>query len=603
MLTANYSLCGGNSEMPTLQLESAPVGISNYTLQWYYRTGNQTCPEGSITGGWISIAGATSTTLTPDQFVGTRTFACYVNVAQGEVLDSGWMQNCALVSVASSTSQTIIGNPNVVPFNTYTYAVSTVVGNTYTWDVQNGAVISGQGTSVVQIMWGQNGPYQITLTESNGTCSNTSVLFVVNNSCSNTVSLASSMPQGFCEGAGAVLTANTSAAGVVFSWYKNGTLMANENGSSLMITEGGDYQVMITSGSCTSVSQILSVTQFTAPVVPDLSVSNQSPGCSGGSAEVWIEGLSFDSYLWSNGATSASIEVVASGDYSVVVTDQNGCSASSSVVTVNLSLTETLPICLVTVDQQTGNNQVIWEPLTSDVIDAYAVYKETNAADVYALIGTVAYGQDGIFTDVNSNSAVQASRYKLAIIDTCNVESSRSPLHKTIHLTSNVGLNNTVNLIWSAYEGFSFASYNIYRGTDINNMTLLTTIASNLTSYTDVSPIGGNAFYVIEVEGISCDPTRSAVSSRSNMIQHTASGVEEQASQMLRVYPNPATDQITIQCASSLIGQEYVIYNVVGEVVMRGIIGSSATTIDVGDLSSGTYAFKASNAKKLFVKK
>jgi hypothetical protein len=231
------------------------------------------------------------------------------------------------------------------------------------------------------------------------------------------------------------------------------------------------------------------------------------------------------------------------------------------------------------------------------------VYKETNAADVYALVGTVAYGQDGIFTDVNSNSAVQASRYKLAIIDTCSVESSRSPLHKTIHLTSNVGLNNTVNLIWTAYEGFGFASYNIYRGTDINNMTLLTTIASNLTSYTDVSPIGGNAFYVIEVEGISCDPARSAVSSRSNMIQHTASGVEERASQMLRVYPNPATDQITIQCASSLIGQEYVIYNVVGEVVMRGKVYSSAMTLDIASLASGTYAFKSGAVNRLFVKK
>jgi hypothetical protein len=198
---------------------------------------------------------------------------------------------------------------------------------------------------------------------------------------------------------------------------------------------------------------------------------------------------------------------------------------------------------------------------------------------------------------------VQASRYKLAIIDTCSVESSRSLLHKTIHLTSNVGLNNTVNLIWTAYEGFGFASYNIYRGTDINNMTLLTTIASNLTSYTDVSPLGGNAFYVIEVEGISCDPARSAVSSRSNMIQHTASGVEEQTSQVLRVYPNPATDQITIQCDASLIGQEYAVYDVLGKVVLKGKVTSSTMNLVVDDIASATYVVKCGMNVTQLVKK
>ena len=43
------------------------------------------------------------------------------------------------------------------------------------------------------------------------------------------------------------------------------------------------------------------------------------------------------SYLWSNGATTQSISVSTSGSYSVVVSDNSGCSATSSDVVVSTS--------------------------------------------------------------------------------------------------------------------------------------------------------------------------------------------------------------------------------------------------------------------------
>jgi hypothetical protein len=284
--------------------------------------------------------------------------------------------------------------------------------------------------------------------------------------------------------------------------------------------------------------------------------------------------------------------VSESGDYFLTISNSYGCSGTIGPVIVNLSLAYELPICLVTVDPTTGQNQVIWEPITSDVIESYAIYKETNAADVYALVGTVDYGQDGIFNDVNSNSAVQASRYKLAIIDTCDVESARSPLHKTIHLTSNLGLNGSVNLIWSNYEGFVFASYNIYRGVDLNNLELLATVASNLNSYTDLSPIGGNAFYVVEVVGISCDPTRSEVSSRSNIIQNVTTGLNDLARNEIVVYPNPFSDFISLEVNSTLLGQTFEITDIQGLLVCSGRMNTSRIVLQVDDLSSGVYLLR-----------
>ena len=38
-------------------------------------------------------------------------------------------------------------------------------------------IVSGQGTNAIQVLWGANGPYDVTLTEGNGICESTTSLF------------------------------------------------------------------------------------------------------------------------------------------------------------------------------------------------------------------------------------------------------------------------------------------------------------------------------------------------------------------------------------------------------------------------------------------
>ncbi len=451
-------------------------------------------------------------------------------------------------------------------------------------------------------MWGQNGPYQLTLTESSGQCSDQSTLLVVNSDCSNTVTIFSENPAGFCPGTSNLLTAVSASTANTYNWYLNGTLIPELNTETIIIATGGQYQVEAISAVCSAVSQLLVVVELEGIVLPDILVSSSGSGCSGGEVTLSVEDNSFSSYLWSNGDTSPAIVVAESGEYSLTVSNAEGCLGTAGPISVNLSLADEIPICLVTVDPATGNNQVIWEPMSSDVISRYAIYKESNAADVYDLAGTIDYGQDGIFNDVNSNSAVQASRYKLAIIDTCDIESARSSLHKTIHLTSNLGLNGVVNLIWSGYEGFVFASYNIYRGTDISNLELLATIASNLNSYTDLSPLGANAFYVVEVVGISCDPTRSEISSRSNIIQHVPSAISEFSKESLVAYPNPCSDQITIVFGESFLGEDFELTDSRGSLVYFGTVNSSRMILQIANLPNGVYMLRVQSEVVRLVK-
>jgi hypothetical protein len=439
------------------------------------------------------------------------------------------------------------------------------------------------------------------LTENDGTCSDQSTLFVVNNSCALNVAAIAQNGETFCPGTSAVIQAVTDAIGVSYQWYLNGVILTGQTSSILSISSGGSYQVMITQGTCNAISQTLEIIQLPAVVLPQLVLSQSNSGCAGGSAIISVEGGSFSSYLWSNGSTSASIEVSTSGDYTVELSDANGCMTVAGPVTVNFALQDAVPICLVTVDAETGHNLIVWEPMESEVTSSYMVYKETNVANEYAAIGSVDYGSDGIFEDVNSNSAVQASRYKLALIDTCDIESSLSDLHKTIHLTSNLGVGNTVNLIWSHYEGFGFGSYNIYRGTVADNMTLLTTIASNLNSYTDLLPLT-NGYYVIEVEGVSCDPSRTIQTSRSNIINYEIVGVEEIMASQISIYPNPATAYITVEVPANLVGEEYMIYDMLGKQVKVGQIKSVVFSFEISELEASVYRLKLGNQLETFVK-
>jgi hypothetical protein len=334
--------------------------------------------------------------------------------------------------------------------------------------------------------------------------------------------------------------------------------------------------------------------------MPTLVVDQANAGCSGSDATVSLTDANYSAITWSNGTVNtSSINVSESGSYTVTVTDNNGCTATSSAVEVNLSLVDVVPICLVTVDQTTGKNNVVWEPVTSDMINLYVVLKETNVANVYAQIGTVAYGSNGLFEDVNANPQVQANRYKLALIDTCGILSSNSDFHKTIHLATNQGLGNNVNLIWSGYEGFDFGSYNIYRGASAGTMTLLTTIASNLDSYTDINPPVGEVYYMIEVEGVSCDPQRTLVYSHSNVITTTTDGVEE-LSNAISLYPNPATTSINLQVNTSLIGQEYIVFDAIGKVIYKSKIQSTNEIIQLENFNNGNYFVKVNEVVKRF---
>jgi len=262
------------------------------------------------------------------------------------------------------------------------------------------------------------------------------------------------------------------------------------------------------------------------------------------------------------------------------------------------------PICMVSVSE-TGKNIVVWEKPDIDVVTGFNVYRESNVANVYDLLGTVSYSNTTVFEDTNSDPTTKAYRYKIGTITTFDgIETELSPEHKTIHLTINKGIGNSWNLIWSHYEGLDVSTYKLYRGTSSDNITFLTDIAGTLNSFTDNNPPSQDVFYQIEmVLSDACNPevakplssrmnarnVNNYSSTKSNIVSSLGTGIDEKSENKIMIYPNPVEDVLSLAITEMV---SYEVYSLQGSLVMQGTTDSK---INVSALRSGLYQLRCKN--------
>jgi gliding motility-associated-like protein len=105
------------------------------------------------------------------------------------------------------------------------------------------------------------------------------------------------------------------------------------------------YSLIVTdnNGCISSPSVSIAVTVNQLPAAPVVSNSGALSFCAGN--DVTLSAAGGQSYSWSNGSTSSSINVDASGTFSVSITDVNGCQSPSSLpVSVNVNPIPAAPI-------------------------------------------------------------------------------------------------------------------------------------------------------------------------------------------------------------------------------------------------------------------
>ena len=498
----------------------------------------------------------------------------------------------------SSNQQLFTSPPFAVQFSNTTINLSNY---TFTWYWGDGTSTTSNNPTVFH-EYLSNGLYSVTLEAVNNVtgCLDqttlTDYIFTTGGvSCSHSSVINQFGPINGCSSQPIIITCN-SDPNFTYQWRRNGVYIQGNNNDTLLVNQPGSYSVIISVNGCpvSSLPVVVNIANITAPTI---SSSGAIQPCIGGSV-ILSASLGYTNYLWSNGATTQSITVSSSGNFSVQGTGANGCIANSQPYTVNASFLPTQNICVVGVDSMTNNIRVVWEKPLTTAIDSFYVYKESTVSNVYAQVGSRAYDSLSVWIDPISNPAVQAYRYKITALDTCGVETPLSDLHKTIHLTINQGVGGAWNLIWSNYEGINFGSYKIYRGTSTSNMSLLTSIQSNLNSYTDLTPPSGLVYYQIEIiNPNSCSPTKSTnySLSRSNIVVNGQNDLLQISNDFISVYPNPTNGEFIIDITKGLIGEQYVITDFSGKIIKIGKFENSKEKVDIDDFSKGVFIIQIKN--------
>ncbi|WP_421920181.1 hypothetical protein [Marinifilum sp.] len=161
---------------------------------------------------------------------------------------------------------------------------------------------------------------------------------------------------------------------------------------SITVSTSGNYSVFVDANGCSATDDV-NVTVHPNPTV-DLGMDQET--CAGGSITL-DAGNTGSTYLWNTGASTQSIAVSTSGNYSVVVTDANGCSATDDVnVTVHPNPTVDLGM-----DQETCAGGSI----TLDAGNTGSTYLWNTGASTQSITVSTSGNYSVFVTDANGCSA------------------------------------------------------------------------------------------------------------------------------------------------------------------------------------------------------
>ena len=263
-------------------------------------------------------------------------------------------------------------------------------GAIFSWTGPNGFISEAQNPILENASEEMNGLYTLTVTDPVTQCSMTSSVNVtVNTPVAGTITVSGNT--SLCQGESTTLTASVSGSNgdVTYGWSNDAT----GNAITVSPTENTSYTVFATTtvDNCTATTN--QTVYVTVNALPEVEITGTTEFCQGGSTTLTAtEGYA---YMWNNQSTNQSISVTQSGEYTVVVTDNNNCQNSTTATVTTLAL-PAAPSLTAT------DNTSCDEPNGSIVV--------TNAADglTYSINGTD-------FQTANVFSGLDAGQYTITV--------------------------------------------------------------------------------------------------------------------------------------------------------------------------------------------
>ncbi len=296
------------------------------------------CSGNTLNLSATTVTGATYSWVGPNGFVSSvqnPSISSATSALSGTYTLSVTTAGCApatsdvIVSVTDNPTATAGSNSAICPGETLNLTANSVIGGTYSWTGPNSFTSTQQNPSIPNTTTLNTGTYSLTVAV--GTCqsavSTTSVSFHP----SPTVNVTKT--DVLCNGdASGTATAAPAIAGTyTYAWSPSGGNAPTANNLT-----AGVYTVVTTnSNGCTS-SNSITITQ---PTIISLTMSSTQSACAtntGTATVVATGGVGAYSYAWLPiGGNAPAANNLAVGNYSVTVTDGNGCSKVGNVNVVS----------------------------------------------------------------------------------------------------------------------------------------------------------------------------------------------------------------------------------------------------------------------------
>ncbi|MBI4929394.1 MAG: T9SS type A sorting domain-containing protein [Bacteroidetes bacterium] len=198
----------------------------------------------------------------------------------------------------------------------------------YQWQ-KNGVDIGGATSdiySIGSVVVTDAGNYRCYVTNAVGSDTSNAASLTVN---TNPVVTLSGNPD-ICTGGSTILTGSS---GGTRQWYKNGQIIVGEVNTTYTATTAGIYNMIKTNVTGCSDSASTGITVIVHPL-PVVNLGADVTQCGG--TVILNAGNPGSTYAWTPAATTQTISVSSIGNYSVIVTDANGCTGSdAATVTIN----------------------------------------------------------------------------------------------------------------------------------------------------------------------------------------------------------------------------------------------------------------------------
>ncbi|CDK30311.1 immunoglobulin domain-containing protein [Candidatus Babela massiliensis] len=435
---------------------------SNYTYSW--------------TGPNSYTANTQTITISPATVQNRGIYTLVVTDTDGNIVgnEAVFLSVGSLsVSVIPTNSLVCVGS-NV----TLTATASGSSGYTYSWTGPNGYTSTGNSITISNIASNMTGLYTVTVTDASSCQASSSSRVIVD--VINFSIRSDTGSTNICQGSSITLDANITSgiAPYTYSWTGPNNFVSSSD--TITVSDAGTYTLTITDAlGCTSdlVSQV--ITSSNSPSVTILASPSNST-CLGTGITLTAQAAGgsgvYDNYEWSyNGVVqpgNSSTYVIdgssidQSGNYSVTVTDSNGCSGASPnlVVTVSNNPVVTISPSPATVCQgsnitlignvSNGSGSYTYQwTLNGTIVGTSSTLIVNNASlsDTGSYLLTVSdsvtgcSGSNTVSLTVNSNPTVTVSP---ATVSSC--------IGRNVTLTANIICgNDSYTYNWTGPNGFT----------------------------------------------------------------------------------------------------------------------------------------------------